>query len=278
MSRITKALARVKIGGGVGDVNQARKQMTRRRLNVASNDAEGQGFRLADICKKSVQAPEEVLHANRILTTSTGQKGNAIDDYKMLRTKVLRRLASNRWRSIAITSTRQAEGKTLTALNLGISISRDRNYDVILVDADLRSPSIHHCLGIQPECGLTDYIEGNATLEDMLISPGIEGFAVIPNCEATDYSSEALMSPQMGKLVDDLHNLSRSVIIIYDLPPLVVDDAIAFAPMVDSMMLVYRAGVTSRDDAAASKELTADLPLLGCVINGDSSAGGVTYY
>lgn len=279
MSRITKALEIVKNRGlGESDVNIARNKMLRRRLNVASSDSGAEGSRLADICKISIDVPLDVLHENRIINGVAGQKDNAIDDYKMLRTKVLRRLASNKWRSIAVTSTRQGEGKTLTALNLGISISRNRSYDVIVVDADLRSPSIHHCLGIEPKYGLTDYIEGNATLSDMLISPGIDGFAVVPNCEATDNSSEALMSSQMNKLVEELNGLSRSVIVIYDLPPLVVDDALAFAPLVDSMMLVYRVGVTNREDAAMSKELTNDLPLLGCIINGDDSAGSDSYY
>jgi Mrp family chromosome partitioning ATPase len=76
---------------------------------------------------------------------------------------------------LAITSTKQGEGKTLTSLNLGISISRDRNYDVIVVDTDLRSPSICEYLGIRPEKGLSDYLEGNATLNEILVSPGRGG-------------------------------------------------------------------------------------------------------
>jgi len=256
----------------------SRERIQRRRLDVSQEAKNYAALRLENIAHQVLVAPEKALQKNRIIAGLNDPRAVGIDDYKMLRTKTLRRLGTNNWRMLAITSTKQSEGKTLTALNLGISISRDRNYDVVVVDSDLRSPSVSRYLGIQPKKGLSDYLEGNASLKEILIKPGIEGFAVIPNLQAIENSSEALMSPRMSQLVDELGALSSAVICLFDLPPLVVDDALAFTPLVDAMMLVFKVGVTNREDAAAAREMTSELPVLGCVINGDRGSGDGAYY
>lgn len=256
----------------------SRHRIQRRRLNVSAEAVNDSGIRLDSIVKRKEKVSADLLQESRVVTALDDQKANGVDDYKMLRTKTLRRLAANRWRMLAMTSTKQGEGKTLTALNLGISISRDRNYDVIVVDTDLRSPSIGQYLGLKPGKGLSDYLEGKAQLEDILVSPGIEGFAVIPNWHAIENSSEALMSPKMAELLSELDTLSSAVIVIFDLPPLVVDDALAFTPLVDAMMLVFRVGETSREDAATAREITAELPVLGCVVNGNKGSVDGAYY
>ncbi len=264
--------------GEDSDGDSPRRRVRRRRLDVSAEATNDSALRLENIDYQVLPASEEALQQNRIVAALDDPKAIGIDDYKMLRTKTLRRLASNNWRMLAVTSTKQGEGKTLTTLNLGISISRDRNYDVIVVDTDLRSPSISQCLGIQPKKGLSDYLEGNASLKDILVNPGIEGFAVIPNMQATENSSEALMSARMSELLDELRSLSPAVIVIFDLPPLVVDDALAFTPLVDAMMLIFKVGATNREDAAAAREMTSELPVLGCVVNGDRATGDGAYY
>lgn len=279
MSRIQKAISKVMLGRGEHPGNEnVHKRIQRRRLEVSAEATNDSGPRLEDLECQHLPAPKAFLQKNRIVAALDDPKAIGIDDYKMLRTKTLRRLASNNWRMLAITSTKQGEGKTLTSLNLGISISRDRNYDVIVVDTDLRSPSICEYLGIRPEKGLSDYLEGNATLNEILVSPGIEGFAVIPNLQATENSSEALMSTKMGQLLQELRALNPAVVVLFDLPPLVVDDALAFTPLIDAMMLVFKVGATSREDALAAREMTSELQVLGCVANGDRSSSEGSYY
>jgi capsular exopolysaccharide synthesis family protein len=196
----------------------------------------------------------------------------------MLRTKVLRRLVANQVQVLAVTSTSQGEGKSLTALNLALSISQDPNFDVILVDADLRSPSLHKILGIEPKTGLCEYLAGSANLEDILVSLEESGIGLIPNTHPVENSAESLTGSRMSELMDSLGGLSSSVIVIVDMPPLIVDDVLAFAPFIDAMLLVFRAGVTSRADVAAAKEITTDLPVLGCVLNGAESPKHNVYY
>jgi len=279
MSRIQKALAKVMLARGeTSKSGGSRERIQRRRLDVSPDAKNYAALRLENVAHQVLVAPKKALQKNRIIAGLDDPRAVGIDDYKMLRTKTLRRLGTNNWRMLAITSTKQSEGKTLTALNLGISISRDRNYDVIVVDSDLRSPSVSRYLGIQPKKGLSDYLEGKASLKEILVKPGIEGFAVIPNLQAIENSSEALMSARMGQLVDELSALNSAVIVLFDLPPLVVDDALAFAPLVDAMMLVFKVGVTNREDAAAAREMTSELPVVGCVVNGDKGSGDGAYY
>jgi Mrp family chromosome partitioning ATPase len=69
-----------------------------------------------------------------------------------------------------------------------------------------------------------------------------------------------------------------AVVVLFDLPPLVVDDALAFTPLIDAMMLVFKVGATSREDALAAREMTSELQVLGCVANGDRSSSEGSYY
>ena len=213
-----------------------------------------------------------------MITGIRDRQPGVINCYKMLRTKMLRRLVASRVQVLAVTSTSQGEGKSLTALNLALSISQDPNFDVILVDADLRSPSLHTILGIKPKAGLCEYLAGSASVEDILVSLEGEGIGLIPNIHPVENSAESLTGPRMRELMDSLGGLSPSVIVIVDMPPLVVDDVLAFAPFIDAMLLVFRAGVTSRANVAAAKEITTDLPVLGCILNGAEGAKHSVYY
>lgn len=279
MGRIQKALERAKLERQTVRTHVSLSDTAiRRKLEVTPEIRAGDGKRLADIKLHSMRPSSDALHHNRVVSSLFDSQANAIDAYRMLRTKTLRRMVSNQWRFLAVTSPTRGEGKTLTSLNLALSISQDPNFDVILVDADLRSPSIHTLLGIKPEVGLFEYLEGNVDLNDVLMSPSVEGLGIIPNMHSIENSSEALASSRMRELMTSLRALSSAVIVIIDMPPLIVDDVLAFAPMVDSLMLVFRAGVTSRADAAAAREMTTDLHVIGCVMNGVQGGTTDTYY
>jgi capsular exopolysaccharide synthesis family protein len=250
----------------------------RRRLQVKPHLNPGGGSRLSELDVSHVSASAAAVRENRVITGLLDRQQGVIDGYKMLRTKMLRRLVASQVRVLAVTSTSQGEGKSLTALNLALSISQDPNFDVILVDADLRSPSVHKILGIEPKMGLCEYLAGSANLEDVLISLEESGIGLIPNIHPVENSAESLTGPRMRELMDSLGGLSPSVIVIVDMPPLVVDDVLAFAPFIDAMLLVFRAGVTRRADVAAAKEMTTDLPVLGCILNGAEGARNSAYY
>ena len=96
------------------------------------------------------------------------------DAYRMLRTRVLQTLRENNWTSVAVTGPASGCGKTLTAINLAISLAMEVTHTVLLVDLDLRKPSIHEYFGYQPETGLSDYLLNDTPINQIMFSPNIE--------------------------------------------------------------------------------------------------------
>jgi protein-tyrosine kinase len=152
-----------------------------------------------------VTLDDDVLEENHILTRLSDPA--ALRSYKILRTRVLRRLEANNWHSFAVTGSTTGEGKTLTAINLALALAQDVNTWVFLVDLDLTHPSIANSLGMSStrgERGLSDYLTGNATLDNIVYRIDSERLAVIPNFTALPHSSELLTSPRMMELLSAL--------------------------------------------------------------------------
>jgi len=188
--------------------------------------------------------------------------------YKMLRTQVLQRMTSRGWNALAVTSPRPGDGKTLTSVNLALSMARELNQTVLLVDMDLRNPSVHRYFGLNPEKGIGDYLKGKAPMSDVLVNPGIERLVLMPGRSPLENSSELLSSPAMGSLVHELKTRYPSRMVLFDLPPvLAADDALAFAPYVDAFLLVLRDGKNTRDDLEHTMEIMKDAPIVGTVLN-----------
>jgi capsular exopolysaccharide synthesis family protein len=208
------------------------------------------------------------LRQNRIIT------GDAVDDYarayKVLRTQVSQRMRANGWRTLAITSPGPREGKTVTAINLAISLALEANQTVLLVDADLRQPSVHTCLGFDAERGLRDHLLQGTPVEEILVHPEIRRLVVLPGGAPLSSSSELLSSPAMLRLVQEVKRRYPSRLVLFDLPPVLTsDDVLAFAPYIDAALLVLEDGRTERDDAARAAEMlqAANQNLIGTVLN-----------
>lgn len=216
---------------------------------------------------RSVKVSERLLTENRII--SGLQTAELADAYKILRTQILQRLTENNWNALAITSPGVQEGKTLTAINLAISLAMEVNYTVLLVDANLRHPSIHEYFGIRPERGLSDYLTGGANIQDILIRPeGIGNCILLPGGKPLLNSSELLNSPKMSLLVDELKTRYPSRIVIFDLPPLLTaSDALAFSPYVDAALLVVEEFKTKTQDLERAAELLKGTNLIGTALN-----------
>lgn len=212
-----------------------------------------------------VQLDADHLRRQRVIAGNYNDKRT--ESYRQLRTQILRKLRENNWRTLAITSPNSQAGKSLTALNLAISLSLEVNQTVMLVDLDLRNSSILQKLGVQSEYGLIDVLEGRAELTQTLINPGFDRLVVLPN-GARNHRSELLSSPQMGKLLSDIVNRYQDRLIIFDLPALLDDDdALVFAPYADALLLVVEDGVSKRGDLERCKQLLEGTQLLGTVLN-----------
>ena len=138
----------------------------------------------------------------------------------------------------------------------------------MLVDLDLRQPSLHEMFDITVEKGLIDYLNDEASLEEVLLNPGFQRLVLLPGRALGKYSSEILSSPQMKSLVRDISQRYTDRIIIFDLPPLLRnDDALMFTPTVDATLMVVEDGVTTADDVQRSLQLLEGSNLIGTILN-----------
>jgi len=216
---------------------------------------------------RTVNTAKSILHERRVI--SGFEQNEFTEAYKMLRTQVFQRLRENGWNSLAVTSPGLNEGKTLTAINLAISLSMEVNYTVLLVDADLRHPSVHSYFGIDAEYGLSDYLTADKPLSELLIHPEeIPGFVILPGGKPLANSAEMLNSPKMARLVEELKTRYPSRIILFDLPPLLhAADTLAFSPYVDAALLVIEDGKTQAEDVKRAIGLLQGTSLIGTVLN-----------
>jgi protein-tyrosine kinase len=215
---------------------------------------------------RSIDVPRELLRGNRIV--SGFNQCVFTDAYKILSTQVSRQLRANDWNTLAVTSPGRREGKTLTAINLAISLATEFNQTALLVDADLRRPSVADYFGLQLSPGLSDYLMSNTPIEELLIHPGVSGFVFLPGGKALHNSSEALGWSRMADLVKELKVRYASRIVVFDLPPLLhTADVLAFAPCVDAALLVVEEGGTLSSDVRRAENLLGTTHLIGTVLN-----------
>lgn len=222
-----------------------------------------------------------VLEENHVLPHVTDP--GALRAYKILRTRILRRLEANQWHSFAVTGATAGEGKTLTAINLAMALAQDSSTWVFLVDLDLQRPKVADYLGMNNSLGqrgLTDFLLGDATFEQITYSlPAMERLALVPNFQAVANASELLTSPRMDELVQALEAETPRRVVIFDMPPvLAADDVLAFSPQVDGLLLVVAEGVTSRDALRGAKQVLQEMNLLGVVLNRSETQDDGAYY
>ena len=230
--------------------------------------------------KLRVESATSVEHPESRVILSDYQDDRIRSAYKMLRTRTLQRIRQNHWHVIGVTSPTQGDGKTLTSVNLALSLAREVTLSVVLMELDLRRPSICKQFGVTPDKGLTDYLDGSADLEEVLFRPeGTERIAIMPNTDVYEDSSETLSSPQVAALVDKLRGTEPGRVIICDLPPyLATDDVLAFAPLADAFLVVVSEGRTSREVLKKGLDILHDLPLLGVVLNRSEESSTGYYY
>lgn len=215
---------------------------------------------------QSVSLSTDILRQNRIMTGI--DDGSIVDTYGLLRTRVLKLMRQNNWKTIGVTSPNPSAGKTVTAINLSISIAQDQNYSVLLVDADLRKPGVSKTLGIEPEFGLNNYLLADEPLEKVFIHPEIKHLVLVPTRQVKGGSSELLSSPRMTKFVEQAKQRYPERIVVFDMPPILVgDDVVALSQNLDALLLVVEDGKTQSDEFLRSTDLLQDVNLIGVVLN-----------
>ncbi len=158
-----------------------------------------------------------------------GSRWNAGADasYRMLRTRILHRVRSNRWTTSVVTSPSQGDGKSLTALNLALSIAREGNSNVFLLDLDMRNPTLCNNLGVVPPVDMNDYLAADGRPEDLLFSIGVDNLILAGSVTSTNRASELLATRGVEKLFSYIRSIAPQPLVLVDLPPiLATDDAL----------------------------------------------------
>ena len=210
---------------------------------------------------------EKELKERRIVAGFAHDKRS--EPYRQLRGQILNKFREKNWQTLAVTSPGAGGGRTLTAINLAISLSLEANQTVLLVDLDLRSPGVAQSMGIDAiDYGIVDYIKGDQQLEDILINPGYERLVILPGKPQGAFTSEILSSPEMRAVKDELVARYPTRLIIFDLPPVLnQDDALVFAPGCDASLMIVEEGGTSKQDLERAYHLLEGANIIGTVFN-----------
>lgn len=208
--------------------------------------------------------PDHLLK-NRILTLNAEQASNPFD---VLRTKIVLLMKQNGWKRLAITSPNKSSGKTTTACNLAIGLSRQRERRAMLFDMDMRRPSISRMLGRKPQHGIKAMLTGAVTPSDQLLC--LRGnVALSLNTSVVSDSTQLMMSGRTVEMLDQIQVNYEPDIMIFDLPPMfATDDARAFLKNVDCAIIIAQAEHTKTSLLdQCEREVAEQTNVLGVVLN-----------
>jgi len=170
--------------------------------------------------------------------------------------------------SLLITSAVPNEGKTLTALNLAISLAQEHDHTVLLVDADLRRPSIQRYLNVDMKSGFSDCLQGNADIGETIIGTGIGKLSVIPAGRAVANPVELFTSQKMRNLIEEMKYRYNDRYIIFDTPPILpFAETRSLAHLVDGVLFVVKERLASQDNIKEAVEALKGTELLGMIYN-----------
>lgn len=200
------------------------------------------------------------------------------ESFKMLRNQVLQRMRADGHTLLAVTSPRRIEGKSLTAVNLALTMAADYDSAVLLVDADLSGQGLQAMFGLDGARGLSDHLTQGVPLSELLVNPGVPRFVVLPaGQEAVLNSSELLATKAAQQLIQEMKLRYRDRYIIVDLPPLLdTADALAFLPQADTTLVVIEEHSTSMQDMESMADLMAPFNLIGSVMSQAREGGDST--
>lgn len=191
------------------------------------------------------------------------------ESFRMLRNQVLQRLRADGHKLLAVTSPRRIEGKSLTAVNLALTIAADYDTAVLLVDADLGGQGLQSMFGLEGARGLGDHLAHGVPLSELLVNPGVARFVLLPaGQQAVLNSAELLATKAARQSVLEMKQRYPDRIIIIDLPPVLdTADALAFLPQVDTTLVVIEEHTTSLHDMERMADLLAPFNLIGTVMS-----------
>lgn len=188
--------------------------------------------------------------------------------FDVMRTKVLLQMEKNGWKSVAVTSSRSSAGKSTVCCNLASAIARQKSIRAILMDIDMRRPSLASILGLQPIGTVADVLTGQMLFADHArrLGPNV---ALSLNSGPVKDPSDVFLNPRTAEIVSQIERDYQPDLMIFDVPPMFVnDDAAAFFSNVDCVLIVADAGRTTVSELdRCEKEVAEHANVLGVILN-----------
>jgi protein-tyrosine kinase len=226
-----------------------------------------------------VKLDRDHLESKRIIAHDfTDPRSTAFD---MLRTQVILAMAERGWRMLAVTSPTQGCGKTLTATNLALSIARQPETPVLLVDLDLRKPQIATSLGVKRDQGVLSTLRGETPLPSAIFRATVDryGFAALITERATRNASELVGHSSMTALLQSFRRDFASHFVIFDTPPMLsTDDTLRLLPYMDCVLLVAAVGTSTTSDIEHCKQHLSSANIIRVVLNKTRESIARYYY
>ncbi len=211
------------------------------------------------------------------LVAITHPNSNYCEEYRGLRTQILHKSQRQKLQSIVVASINASEGKSITALNLSWMLAQTDGIKALIIDSDLRLPSLSDYLGIDADKGLSDILSDKATLVESIIKLEPAGLHFLPGGEARNDVAELISGPKFREILRQARDMFDYIII--DAPPLgIFTDATLLINQADGAMLVIRAGKTRYNTVGNILETLPRDRMLGVVLNESEDVLDETHY
>jgi len=230
--------------------------------------AAAQGEKTVAAAPPAAMAPPNgaTVHLAPTLVAALAPAAAAAEQYRALRTRVVHSDNGTPVHTLLVTSPGRGEGKSVTAANLALTMAQEYQQRICLVDANLRHPQLHRLFDIPEAPGLADVLLGRAPFEDACVAIEDHHITVMPAGDPAAHPAELLGTVTMRRLIETLRSQFDRVVI--DAPAAApLADVGILTPLVDSVVLVVRAGITSKPAIQDALAVIDQGKLLGAVLN-----------
>ena len=227
---------------------------------------------------KSKKKKSDLIKMGRRLITVSDSKSIITEQFRIIRANIKYSIPDIELKTILVTSSTPGEGKSTNAANLGVVFAQEGK-KVLIVDADLRKPTLHHTFGIFNTVGLSTILSKQDDFSHPIQETPIVGLFVLPSGPIPPNPAELLSSNSFANLLDEIKK--NYDIIIFDAPPLLsVSDAQILSHQCDGSLLIIHSGVARKEEVLKAQSIltSSQAKILGVILNNHKTPKKYKYY